>query len=281
MIGNAMDVRTIEHDAAIFDRFGTARHLPAAPWEAEALAPARILQPVGFRDDYLPVFAWGDGPVVLLVHGWAGRAAHLAALAGRIAEAGFTAVAYDGPGHTPAAIAGTVDGRATLVDVTRAVTAVGRYVGPVHAVVGHSMGAAAAALATTGRLRRLGLDDGPGFDFGGRLVLLASPDRLTGAVHAWAARTGGRAPAVEAIRREGLRRYGVPLDAFALSDPDVGLPQRTLLIHDVDDAEVPITEAQRVDLALGGGHLITTRGLGHGRPLIDPDVAVRVVSHLR
>lgn len=277
-----MNLRTTtEDDEAVFDLFGTPRHLPAAPWEPAALATARSLQPVGFRDDHLPIVAWGRGPVVLLVHGWAARTAHLAVLAGRIAEAGFTAVAYDGPGHTPAAIAGTVDSRATLVDVARAVNAVGRHVGPMHAVVGHSMGAAAAALAATGRLRRLGLDEGPRVDFGDRLVLLASPDRLTDAAHAWAAQTGRGPAAVDAILREGQRRYTVPLDAFTLSDPDVGLPPRTLLIHDGDDAEVPITEAQRLDRALGGGHLVTTRGLGHGRVLIDPDVAARVVAHLR
>lgn len=278
-----MDLRTTaDRDAEVFDLFGTPRHLPPAPWEADALATARSLAPVAFRDDRLAVYAWGDGPTVLLVHGWAARAAHLAVLAGRLARAGYTAVAYDGPGHTPAAVAGTVDRRTTLVDVARAVTAVARRVGPVRAVVGHSMGAAAAALATTGRLRRLGLDDaGPSTEAGDRLVLLASPDRLTGAAHAWADRAGLGRPAVDAIMREGRRRYGVPIGAFSLSDPGMGLPPATLLVHDVDDREVPIAEARRIDASLGGGHLVTTEGLGHGRVLIDPDVAALVVDHLR
>ena len=46
----------------------------------------------------LVAWSWGEGPTVLLVHGWEGRGSQMAAFAAPLAEAGFRAVAFDAPG---------------------------------------------------------------------------------------------------------------------------------------------------------------------------------------
>ncbi len=44
-------------------------------------------------------WVWGDGPLVIFVHGWSGRAAQMAPLALHVANLGFRSVAIDVTGH--------------------------------------------------------------------------------------------------------------------------------------------------------------------------------------
>ena len=43
--------------------------------------------------------AWGTGPVVYLVHGWAGRGAQLAPFVAPLVERGHRVVSFDAPSH--------------------------------------------------------------------------------------------------------------------------------------------------------------------------------------
>src|SRR6266536_3024155 len=44
-------------------------------------------------------WVWGDGPLVIFVHGWSGRAAQMAPLALHVSKLGFRSVAIDVTGH--------------------------------------------------------------------------------------------------------------------------------------------------------------------------------------
>src|SRR6185295_1815526 len=47
----------------------------------------------------LAAWRWGDGPAVLLVHGWEGHAGQLAAFVEPLLARGLSAVAFDAPAH--------------------------------------------------------------------------------------------------------------------------------------------------------------------------------------
>src|SRR5690349_14362414 len=47
----------------------------------------------------LPLWSFGDGPPVYLVHGWGGRADQLSPLVWPLVESGHKVVLFDGPGH--------------------------------------------------------------------------------------------------------------------------------------------------------------------------------------
>src|SRR5262249_43173476 len=85
---------------------------------------------------------WGHGPTVLLVHGWEGRGAQLGAFVEPLVRAGLSVVAFDAPGHGD-----TSGSRLYLTDLADCVVDVARAVGPLHAIVAHSLGAAAVLLA--------------------------------------------------------------------------------------------------------------------------------------
>jgi len=98
----------------------------------------------------LRCWSYGEGPTVLCVHGWGGSAGDLAGVAEALVPAGFRVVVFDFQGH------GFSTGRrANLVRLVGALQAVAHEitfsrsgtVQPLHAVVAHSFGVAAATLA--------------------------------------------------------------------------------------------------------------------------------------
>ncbi|MFG6455207.1 alpha/beta hydrolase [Roseateles sp. BYS96W] len=127
--------------AAARHAFSTPERVPMTPHEEAALAGAA--EPP-LRHEGLKLARWtlGTGPRVLLVHGWNSRGAHLLDIAQALVEAGFSATLFDLPAH------GDSGGQAaSVVHAARALRAMAADCGPVHGVVGHSMGSAAALLA--------------------------------------------------------------------------------------------------------------------------------------
>jgi len=84
---------------------------------------------------------WGDGPAILFVHGWNGRAGHFSRFFTSFAEAGYSVIALDAPAH------GRSEGQTTnyfqYTDTLRAFVDPARGL-PIVGMVGHSIGASAA-----------------------------------------------------------------------------------------------------------------------------------------
>jgi len=70
---------------------------PISSFEQEAMAQASKMS-YGENNKNV-AWVWGDGPLVIFVHGWSGRAAQMAPLALHIANLGFRSVAIDVTGH--------------------------------------------------------------------------------------------------------------------------------------------------------------------------------------
>src|SRR5215468_8096629 len=47
----------------------------------------------------IATWSWGEGPTVLLVHGWGSRGARLHSFVEPLVAAGYRVVAFDAPGH--------------------------------------------------------------------------------------------------------------------------------------------------------------------------------------
>lgn len=211
----------------------------------------------------LPVYTWGEGPPVLLMHGWSGRGTQLAAFAGPLVAAGRQVVAFDGPGH------GEADGqRSALPDFAQAIDEVAQSLGPLAGVIAHSMGCGATALALS---RGLAVD---------RLVFVA-PAANPGGWLAHIAPQLGFTPEVAARTRARIEgRYTTTFDAVHAAIVAPLAPVPLLVVHDVDDPEVPIADGRRIAAAWPDATLHVTRGLGHNRPLRDPAVVAAATTFL-
>ncbi|MDT1028360.1 alpha/beta hydrolase, partial [Pseudomonas paraeruginosa] len=68
---------------------------PPKDWERPLLASsARVTLRFG-----LSAWRWGEGPAVLLLHGWGGRPTQFAHLSEQLVGAGYCVFALDAPAH--------------------------------------------------------------------------------------------------------------------------------------------------------------------------------------
>jgi pimeloyl-ACP methyl ester carboxylesterase len=205
---------------------------------------------------------WGQGPSVLLVHGWEGRGAQLGAVIEPLVAAGLSVVAFDAPGH------GDSPGhRAYLTDLADAAIDVAAASGPVHATISHSFGAAAVLLAH----ERGGLD-------AARNVMIAPNVILEDGVRRFAQVLG-----LDEADRASFEQHigasaGVPLEALRLERLAAVRDAALLVVHDRGDREVPFAQGEALAAAWPAARLHATSGLGHRRILRDPDVIERVVE---
>lgn len=207
---------------------------------------------------------WGEGPAVVLVHGWGSRASRFGGLAAALVDAGFRVVAYDAPAH------GESTGRfASLPEFARALGDVADAVGSIYGLVGHSLGGAAVAMAMRQGLRAR------------RAVLIAPPAdvRIFSDIFAQALAIS---PAVQRTMHRNLeRRLRIVWDDLHIPTIVRELPAAALVIHDRDDADVPFAHGEEIVGAWAGSRLESTSGLGHRALLRDPAVIAWSVEFLR
>jgi pimeloyl-ACP methyl ester carboxylesterase len=208
----------------------------------------------------IAVWHWGEGPRVLLAHGWGSHAGRLTPFIAGLVGAGFGVSAFDAPGH------GQSGGRfASLPEFVEALMLVARSVTPV-AFIGHSLGAAACALAL-----RSGV--------GGQAAVLISPPADPSAFTRRYARWMRLPPAAAEIMCRRLEwRYGAPLETYRLLDRGPGVP--TLIIHDRGDFRIPVADGRALARSWPDTELVETRGLGHHRILSAPAVLRRAARFL-
>ncbi|SOY66204.1 conserved hypothetical protein; putative Lysophospholipase [Cupriavidus taiwanensis] len=217
------------------------------------------------------VYRWGSaGPVVLLAHGWGGHAGQWHAVIEGLLAGGMRVVAFDALSHGASDAGARGAAQTSVLEMSRSLLAAAWHAGPVHAVVAHSLGGAAAALAL-----REGLP-------ASAAVLLGAPADMRAACAALAWQLGV-APAVLArMQRHSERWLGLPWSTFNV--PELGRTRPvppTLVIHDRDDKEVRWEDGAAIAGAWPGARLETTTGLGHRRILRDPAVIQRIAEFIR
>lgn len=211
----------------------------------------------------LAAWRWGHGPVALLVHGWEGRGAQLGAFIEPLVDAGMSVVAFDAPGH------GDSPGhRLFLSDMADCIGQLVEHLGSVHALIAHSFGAAASLWA-----HRVYGVDAP------RNVFVAPAPLATEALGHFARTLELLPDDVTALRERLAVESGVQLaelDPAPLAERrEAGL----LVVHDEEDREVGLAQAQDLVASWPAARLVTTRGLGHRRILRHPEVVRHTVEY--
>lgn len=227
----------------------------------EEASPFTVSMPTG----RLIGWRWGrkEDPVVVLVHGWGGRAAQLRGYVAPLLAHGYSVVGFDAPGH------GMTGGReSSLVHMAAALEAVLRDLGPVEAIIGHSLGG-----AVTGYVMAQGAHVR-------KAVLLAPPASLTEYSHRFAKLL--RLPeGVRALMQAQIeRRFGIRWSDFEVEATAAKLSQPALIVHDVDDRDNPFRDGERYAQHWRGARLVATQGLGHRGALYDSAVINEVAAFI-
>lgn len=222
---------------------------------------------VELRDGRVNVSATsiGDGPTVMLVHGWGGSAVDMSPAADAFARAGWRAVSFDMPGH------GRSSGKeSSLVEFLHAMRAVSHALGRPDLIVGHSFGATAAALG----IKEL--------DLGVRGAVLFAPAPGPGYYVDRFARAVGLSPErTDGMVRHLVERVGRPFESLDALTAARAATVPALIVHDLADREVPFSYAEQMADAWHGSRLVPVRSLGHKRLLRDPETIAAAVDFAR
>jgi pimeloyl-ACP methyl ester carboxylesterase len=216
---------------------------------------------------HISMWRWGshDAPAVLLAHGWGGHAAQMRPFVFPLLRAGLRVIAYDQPAH------GVSDGRLTgLPDFADVLAAVAWHHGEVRAVIGHSLGATAAALALAWQKTRFQ-----------KIVLLAPPSDMDGYSRRFARWHWIPEPVRRSMQAGIEERYGRRWEELELARVAPRLGADALVIHDRNDLVVPWQQGAAVASEWPGAKLLTTEGLGHRRILGDQAVIQAAADFLR
>lgn len=240
------------------------RRLPASRLESEAFGTANAIH-YG-KDNQNVAWSWGQGPVVILVHGWGGQSAQMAPLSLRLAGLGFNAVAIDitGHGRSPGT---SIHWQYFLDDVADLSN---KFDGGVHAYVGHSAGALAMMAAR--KLRKI---------HASRYVCISAPS------HPY--------PPIDIIRRklgppEGvISKYkafvaGQFESSWEALEPGVSYADsgsNLLLFYDQTDRYVSHVEGDKIQALNPGARLIKTNGHSHIAILQSPELMAAAADFLK
>ncbi len=230
--------------------FCTPKHYNRPEWEQKIIAQ-------GERCTFANGLAgttWGQAsdPVVLLVHGWAGRGSQLSLLVEPLLKENFRVVALDGPAH------GDSPGKKTNLNFfSIAMNEVIAELSNVHAIVAHSFGAGATALA---------LSRGANVQ---RAVLVASPSTMSWVIRDFCrilglSRKVGAAFHSQLETWSGVKAIDVDIAVLARR-----IRARALIVHDPEDRDVPYQNAKSLAENWPNSQILSIEKVGHRKILKD------------
>ena len=242
--------------------FRTPHPHPTPRREKQWLESAERFE-VEIAGETFAAWSWGEGPIILLVHGWEGRGSQMGAFARPLVDAGFRVVTFDGPAH------GASSGKlASVPQFATAIRGLTQRIGPLHGIVTHSFGGAATAWAM-----RHGLEVD-------RLVFIAPPADLDEYMDYFCDLLGLTDRVRQELTGTMEKRFDLLWEEVcrAILQPQADTP--LLVIHDREDRDSAFTNGESVAGAWPDSQFFATTGLGHRRILRSPDVVAKAVSFL-
>ena len=213
-------------------------------------------------------FSWGaedtEKPLALLVHGWSGRGTQLASFVTPLLDAGYRVLSFDAPAH------GKSSGKQTnLYEVADVIVALQKLYGDIEAVITHSFGGPCLTAAMhRGFITR-------------RIVSICPPATTKGLVEKFnnALHVPKKAAGKMILKIED--DFGKDIwEEISMVNLVKNINTPALLIHDVNDSDIPWQEGEDVAKAWDNATFIKTSGLGHRRILRDDFVIESAIKHV-
>ncbi len=207
---------------------------------------------------------------ILLIHGWTAEASFMAAIAEPLRRSGFRAILMDLPAHGR-----SPGGRASLADCARAAHRVAVADGPLHGLVGHSLG---------GMISLWLAEGGPPLPFPiqvAKIAILATPDRFIELTRDFGAGLKlclhGQLGFERRLSRTGRR----PVERFSSASMLSQIAKsEVLVVHSADDERIPFHAAESIAAVSPRAKLLKCDGLGHSKLLYDTAVIRSVMAFL-
>jgi pimeloyl-ACP methyl ester carboxylesterase len=200
---------------------------------------------------------------ILLIHGWSGRGTQLFKIADKMLENGFMTISFDAPAH------GKSTGKTTMMnEFVQTAQFLEKEFGPFEIVLGHSLGGMTVLNAI-----KQGLNAKKG-------IVIGSGDVISDIIKEFVAKIQLKPKMADSIKRQFYKNFGEDIDNYSayIAAKSVKIP--ILVIHDTEDAEVPVSCAHNIRQNLEQGEILITNGLGHSRILKDAKVINRIIEFI-
>lgn len=229
--------------------FSSPRRIARPPWEVKLVERAKRFKLAG-----LQAYEWGNGEkTIVLVHGWQGRGTQLGFLVNPLLERGCRVVAIDFPAH------GESSGKRTNIRfASLKLQEVVKELGPTYAIIAHSFGGGATAIALSENLPIQ------------KAVLVAAPGDI-GVVIDQFAKAVGMSKRVQRSFYSQIEEWAkVKVGDLSIikRGKDVRVP--ILVAHAPDDHEVPFANAEMMVAGWPSAKLARLEGVGHRKILKAP-----------
>jgi esterase/lipase len=221
---------------------------------------------IDVRGKKIRCYSWGKGPLILLVHGWAGRATQFRKIIAALVAANYRVVGFDGPAH------GKSQGTSTNIEEFEdVIKTLYMRLGEPEAVIAHSFGGGAVLFAAMNGLNVK------------KLINIASPTIGDEIIGTYLKTINASGETGSFFKSYILQKTGRSFDEYtALHFVTKLAPHlELLLIHDQNDPEVPIKHALELLKVYPMARLFKTSGLGHTRILRDEKVINECLSFIR
>ncbi|SEB54452.1 Pimeloyl-ACP methyl ester carboxylesterase [Tenacibaculum sp. MAR_2009_124] len=200
---------------------------------------------------------------VLFVHGWAGRGTQLFLAADKLLENGFMYVSFNGPAH------GKSSGKTTsMLEFIETIKEIDKQFGPFEIAIGHSFGGMCLYNSIAA-----------GFSVK-KLITIGAADKISGVIEEFIYSLKLKTIVAKKMKRIFDEQWGKDIDIHSSSTIASKIQIPTLVIHDSNDGDVPVSSAIKIRQSLQEGILFITEGLGHTKILRDKKVTSKIINFI-
>ncbi len=196
-----------------------------------------------------------NGPKVLMIHGWSGRASQFFEIANFLHQKGFHIFSIEAPQH------GELQGSRThMLDFVDAIEESYHRFGEFEMAIGHSLGGMALFNALS---RNIWFE---------KLVTIGSPANIKGVVGDFTEKLDLDDKVRDYILKYIENRYQLSTDQASSDHLCQIFRPEGLIVHDLHDQDVGVENARLMHKKWRGSKYLETEGLGHRRVLRDQGV---------
>ncbi len=200
---------------------------------------------------------------ILLVHGWSGRGTQLVKFAEAFVKLGYATISFDAPAHGKSPSSSTL-----MPEFIESILEIDKQFGPFEAAVGHSLGGMSLLNAIK---KGLNLN---------RLVIIGSGDVVQDIINDFVRKLELDVKFNDLLRIHFENKHQLSMDSFSAYHAAKTVDFPTLVIHDQDDDEVPVSCAHHIHQNLKNGALMLTENLGHRKILGDAKVIQKTIQFI-
>lgn len=220
-----------------------------------------------YKGKSVQVYEWGQGPSVLLVHGWSGHSGQMSSLAQALVKQGYRVTAFDAPGH------GRSSGRRTdIEEISELIQRLGHQADEVNglaAVISHSFGGMSVMKAIADGLNTRSV------------VCISPPKDINTLLNQYTTTLMLSNTVTKVLKRLLEQRFGSDVwIKFSIIEWAKSATMPGLIVHDAKDRFVSVENGQQIHRDWTGSKYLETSGLGHSRILKDENVIQQVAKFI-